>query len=643
MIVDISDFNQSQWTRRLALVLIMLSLLAVCWVEGTALFDRYAVNEDMRNYYWMARFQDPSLFANDPLATDVVTDLNVLGHTVVVYFRSLGYSLLFYLLSFVIEPIWVSKLLVFVLMPLSVVYVFGLGRLLRDNVTGLLLTLLYIFFIMSSPSSVSLITGLQRAFTMPLLVAFLYYLLRLHYWAAAGVVVLGGLFYLPVLPITALTYAFSFVRIDWPVKVTWQLSRHKVVPFLVAIVVSAALVAPAFLVEVQASATNSESQQVRILDDPMYQKGGRAALFTVYPLLGRAGILDEGWDVLNNLVLLLTVICIWAVVGNRSLRLNVEVWYLLLSGLVLALASWFTISVLSSFLLYYPSRFTRGTIFLFTLCFIAWNLPDFVRSVALSLRRNVRRLVWFLIGLEVILIVMPLLALDRYGAGSMLGVSNARTLLPMLGGVTVLVGVALLARSSPPQSHGLQFAAGRIGRVLTVTISVMGVLMVVVLAALYMYAVGHGFLEPSADERALYEFLHTLPKDTLLAGEPGMMSSVPLFAKRPVLFSTEDIGGNDQAILDFFDAYYAETADAAGTFCRQYGVDYLVVNQGLFTQEYLAQRRVFFFEPYNDHIVAAVTWRTDFALNNIPDDRKLFQSGPLFVVKCDEEMFANLD
>jgi hypothetical protein len=340
--------------------------------------------------------------------------------------------------------------------------------------------------------------------------------------------------------------------------------------------------------------------------------------------------------------LLLTVIFIWAVVGNRSLRLNVEVWYLLLSGLTLAIASWFTISVLSSFMLYYPSRFTRGTIFLFALCFVAWNLADFVHAIALSLRRNARRLVWFLIGLEVIIVVMPMLAPDRHDMGSGQGMSNVQMLLPVLGGVAVLLGVGLLIRSRHFQSHGVQFTVGRIGHVLTVIVSVMGGLMVVALAALYMRAVEHGFLKTSAEERALHEFLHALPKDTLLAGDPETMSSVPLFAQRPVLFSAEEIGSNDQAIQDFFDAYYAETAKAISAFCRQYSVDYLVVNQKGFAQDYLAQQK-FFFEPYNDGIVAAVTSRTDFVLNSFPDDRKLFQSGPLFVVKCDEETFASLD
>jgi len=125
-----------------------------------------------------------------------------------------------------------------------------------------------------------------------------------------------------------------------------------------------------------------------------------------------------------------------------------------------------------------------------------------------------------------------------------------------------------------------------------------------------------------------------LPKDVVLAGSPQLLSNVPLFAARQVLYSTERPGKDPVLLTSALAAYYAETLQSVATFCSSYGVDYLVVDQADYAREYVADGRLFF-EPYNEELLAAVDGRGSFALMGIPREHELFRSGDLFVVSCD--------
>jgi hypothetical protein len=140
-------------------------------------------------------------------------------------------------------------------------------------------------------------------------------------------------------------------------------------------------------------------------------------------------------------------------------------------------------------------------------------------------------------------------------------------------------------------------------------------------------------INPSPAERDLYEFVGTLPKDVMLMGDPDVMSAIPLFSRRSVLFRALQ-PRRTAPILPFFDAYYAEAPASVLSFCQEYGIDYLVVNQQEFEPDYLAAGQ-FFYEPYNEVIAETVAARSDFRLAQIRDDQKLFESDGLFVIPCD--------
>lgn len=84
----------------------------------------------------------------------------------------------------------------------------------------------------------------------------------------------------------------------------------------------------------------------------------------------------------------------------------------------------------------------------------------------------------------------------------------------------------------------------------------------------------------------LYEFLATLPKPSLIAGNTHLVAGIPLFAKRKILVV-------DEFALPYFKGYYREvtrrrtalqkaletpSADELARFCREFGVSHLVID-----------------------------------------------------------------
>jgi hypothetical protein len=144
-------------------------------------------------------------------------------------------------------------------------------------------------------------------------------------------------------------------------------------------------------------------------------------------------------------------------------------------------------------------------------------------------------------------------------------------------------------------------------------------------------------LDPPPAERELLRFLETLPKDVLLAGTPCALDNVPLFAKRQVLFNCDLVSQDANLIREAFNAYYTNDAQVVIDFCQAHGVDYLVVDWQVYSEEYLATEKIFF-EPYHQELLPQLVDRDTFVLAQVPDESKVFQSESFFVVPCDSSL-----
>jgi hypothetical protein len=292
-------------------------------------------------------------------------------------------------------------------------------------------------------------------------------------------------------------------------------------------------------------------------------------------------------------------------------------------------------------LLRYGFKYTSPIWPLFLLVTIACNAEPFAEAVARLWSRPKGRGGVLLTGLGGAVIIFVALTFSPVYAGFEAPLfQSVRTIGIGAGGILYILGINQLARlrlRAPLDSAGRASVAGSTAGPRRAKWVALGIMCLVLILSYGLRM--HPLPVMAAGQQAiLYETISTLPKDTLLAGDPLIMSNVPPFSKRSVLFSKEITDAADNRILDFFDAYYAESPETVVSFCQQYGVDYLVVNERDFAPDYIAAGQ-FFYAPFNEAIAEMASGRSGFVLSRVPDDRKLVQSGDLFLIPCEAHVF----
>ncbi|MFQ5577705.1 MAG: hypothetical protein ACE5G8_12050, partial [Anaerolineae bacterium] len=498
--------NPDTRANRLLAAIVAASLLLALWSQWPYLADKYRVIKDVQNFYWMDRFQDPDLFTTDYLWGYRLLEVTLFGRRVILLPRSLGFGLVFYAASFFTDHIWFSKTLIFLLLPLCVIYLFKLGRLVGDTRAAASLSLFFVFFILASPQSISLATGVQRAFAIPLLIMLVYYLTTQNYAAGGALMFVSLLFYFPNFPLAVLTYGLSMARVKGRFKAPAAVSFRRLAPFVAGLALSGLVVALTLAVESPASYT---PRQVPIIKDPQYRLEGNAPMFPGPPLIGRAGLLDSMADIVNVSVLLAFCGLVYAVLGRRSLRqLPPAAWYLLAAGLVMYAASLVFVVGLSSFALYLPSRYSRAVLFLVPLCFVGLNWPDFLAQAPAWYRKNARSL-WLFIGAP------GLLALGMCALlpASVAPAAGKQVVGVMLSGVAVAAGSAALCWLAPRLKPRLRAERSLLKRAAAVApLLAVGAVMVS-LGAVYLRRMPTVPINPTPAERDIFAFVSTLPKD----------------------------------------------------------------------------------------------------------------------------------
>ncbi|MFC1975344.1 hypothetical protein ACFLXQ_02975 [Chloroflexota bacterium] len=619
------------------LVLIIVSLLAVGWLQAPRLSDEFRVDEDFRSFYWMSKFQDSSLFPNyfQGYAT-----IHLPWGDVLVMFESLGYGLLFYGASFFITPILFSKILPFLLMPITVWYLFQFGQSGRDRTTGILLAVGFLFFNLASSSSISTINGLQRSFVTTLIIALIYYVHRQKYLAAVVVIFLSALIYAPVFAFGVTVWGLCALKISWRVR-RLSLIQGGLGYLLVAFCLGTLILLPILLpgvidvfgmeklAEVEQKQQSSEppSTYKYMWNDPSYQTDGISPLFIIFPLVGRGGLVDMGEDMINLLIFFVIGCLIYLVRGRKALSLPKVVWCMLWGTLILFVMAWLVIWLTGSPLLYWPSRYTRVGLFMFGLIFVLWNIVDFVKESPVLIQRNPKRLIWLIVGIEVLILGLVIWYPSEWAK---IRHFNMKWLLIFAGGVIGILGTVVIRR--PPRStpRKVSLSGTRAGRVLMVATALLFLMGWAVYAPIFTEV---SYLNPPQAERALFKFLETLPKDTLIAGTPCALDSVPLFAKRQALFSCE-FGDRETVIPEALQAYYTDDKQVIIDFCHTHNIDYLVVDLKTYSEQFVNQRQIYF-EPYNQKLLAHIAGQDTFVLAEVPDEVKIFQTENFFVVPCD--------
>ncbi len=601
--------DEHNWHLIAAIVISLIWSFLVLWPKLT---DYYRVPGDVRTFYWMAKFQDPALFPfDDFLARNDLVELNFWGSPVLIYPTSLGYGFLFYLASFIVEPFLFGKLLFFFLVPFSVMALFKLGKKITGkNQIAFILCIPFAYFNVPSSTAMSVASGLQRAFALPLLILFLYSFESKKYRLASLLIPLSALIYIPTALLIAITYLFSFVDLKKENGFSIQLDGEKIYPFFLAILLTlpiAAWVLIDWFDLLDSLTTPTLVREFRNLDH----------LFIGFPWLGRTSFFTKLGDAFDFLVLLFLSALIYFIFREKSLKsYPSSCWYLLLAGMFLYALSLGTILAFSSTIFYLPSRYSRLSLFLVLLIFVGINLKQFLAYVTDHFVEAIK----MIMGGGVMVLVGFFVIDHLWG--------ETASILYATGWIEIFVFLSI----------GLSFfvlyrtwsAQSRQGFNLVFPIAMAG--LALLLGVLHGRVTGFLTLNPSKEQRTLYGYVSQLPKDALLSGSPDELSDITLFSQREVLI--KDLHPNRiMPIVDAMDAYYAENPAEIVKFCQRYGVDYLVRDMKDFEPSFINQGR--FFSVYNQTIQNKVMERTDFALIHVQPE---FEYGALGVIECDDDL-----
>ncbi|MGB6064752.1 MAG: hypothetical protein WBG50_08070 [Desulfomonilaceae bacterium] len=158
----------------------------------------------------------------------------------------------------------------------------------------------------------------------------------------------------------------------------------------------------------------------------------------------------------------------------------------------------------------------------------------------------------------------------------------------------------------------------------------------IVLAAFSLYRTG---IYDYSKDAALYKFVQSTPKSSLMAGNPSLMDNVLTFGRRKA-FVTYKLSHTwyktywsiiKKRTFDLFRAYYAQDPEVVREFCRKNGIDYLIVRDADFKPDYLKKGEIHF-EPFDSYIRDLVKFRAHFAVLDGKTFPPIYNKGGIRVI-----------
>ncbi len=517
-------------------LLIILSLAVAAIAQYPALTNYYLVEDDVaQRLFFIPKLYDDSLFQND-----LVTMFSSSPA-----FNPPAYLLVYYLFGFFLPVAVASKIVPFILSVLTMIFLFRLGKELGTKNSGVLLAILGIFHLWYMRFFSG---GLQRGIVVPIIVAFLYYLVKKDPLKIAITLFLEALIYPPASLLCALTYFFATSFSGWNKRRAAIFSWTAMACMLVALPL-------AFYHNAEIGPLVSYEEAKSMAE---FGNNGRVPIFYSSFLEAITSDSDDVGLRFGSGILFFVSLTLFLVLGRKSIALREELWLFVSSGVILYLLAYFFMfkEFIGGLQLYNPSKYLKYSLPFFLLIFISVN---FSRLLA---KFKVRK--------------------------------TART----------------------------------------------GSYIILIISAALFYSANFEYVFLDCNHPALYDYLLTVPKDSVLSGHPDTMDCIPLYTQRKVLFSYEhnipyyssyysEIKNRTYAGLD---AFYSESIDSVSEFCVNYGVDYLIIDRRYFLPRYFnfGTRP---FEPFYSYILNTFKNKS-FALESISPKKMDFDDGELFVVNC---------
>lgn len=545
-------------------VLLLFALGIAFSSQWPALSRPDVMSDDVRQHiFWMHQFRDPALFQNDLLT---LYSKN---------FQPWGFVAVYWLFSFFADPFLLSKLLPFGLLLVSVFYLYRLVRDLAGTFAGVVAALMFtvnpVFFMRMTG-------GLSRGFAYPLMIAFLYYLVRRDYLKTAAVFVLQCLFYPVALPVCLLTYALSFFGIQGR-RPAFFWDRKKAVCFAVSGILCFGLLGAKYLCERHPEIGEVMSGDQVVRNPDFYVEGGRDAFLPLEPVW-KTIAREAAEGVLTPLV----HYNYYKAVGGDPV-----------AGYALAeKIKKIFIAILMAFWLFEILRGrTRLPAVLFLFFLSSVLMYQIAAAVVLKLYFPARYIEY----------PVKLLMLIFFVLGVTHGLSKIRPGWGRTAGQAVLIVFVLLHSGMNARNTNL---------------------MSMIKAA------------------PVYDFIRRLPKDSMIAAHPFLADGIPYFTDRKTFIMLklsnpmyskywETI---KKRTYGFFDAYYSPDPMAIYQFLLDNGIDFVVVNRMHFILPYFLGND-FYFEPFNAYIAKIVRRTNHYAMVEVPPTLTLFNYNEYFIVHRD--------
>jgi len=532
---------------------VLSCVLATLYLEWAIIFQRGVYQTDaLIHEFWMRRFQDGGLF-HDPLTTVLVRS----GYI------PLGVQGLYYVLSYLVDPVRLGAVGAVFVAPLSAWLVFRIVREQTDwRPAAWLGAALFVL-----PWNVQQFNGMHaRAFGEPVVLLTLYLLLRRRLGWAALIPPVATMLYPPAAAVSLIMVIVAAARSL--VSDRSSPARRIAVAAGSAAATALATIAPT-VANIQHSNLISEAAARHY---PEFSGRGQMQFFSKSFLQLMRGPYS-GFDLdTSGCVLLAGCIAVLLVPGNVR-RVRADVWVLAAASLAMFAASY---SVL--FRLYLPNRYTHSMVAFFCIVIaVCWRptwafLARWVSSwgaliVACALPAAI---VWLAAR------VVPL-GPQMTSQGFSALVRHDRWLyLAWLVAACLVAATVLVVKGRRAQGAAVTFAAVLAGTLLVGGVAVAG---------------GGEAAGIACPDAPLYGYLQTLPKDTIVTGDPIAINCIPIAAERPVLMSQKLYQVYDQNVLHFarprmlaeIRAYYGNSLQDIVRLRIMYGAGVIVVNRDLFS------------------------------------------------------------
>lgn len=616
----------------LLLAALGIGLIIALWIQLPSLLDPVRSNDDLRNLYWLHRMVEPSLFAGDTLLGHQLLEFKIGEKVLVINKFSPGFALLFILSKSVGSVVLFSKLLIFPLMFISIIFLFRLGSIIGTRETALALCFGFSVLNLILSSNISVAGGLQRSFALPLMIALLYYLSSEKYWRAAFIVFLSSSIYPPIFVLGAATFGISLLKFRNTNFKGISVHQKAIPPLMAATLLGGLLLLPAAITQEHDQISTTLNQSDSPLTITSIQEG-RYPLFTFFPFIGAGGI-ASGADGLNIMIMVIIAVGTKFLIKQKSQPLPHVVVSLIMASIVCFVISWLAILITNSFLLYLPSRYAQSTIIIFLLFYFVLNGKVAMQLAAQKLTRASQTPITAILIISVLIV-----AVISYGWLNFPSKSLFLVFAGVLVGLWLAIVILLSTHKLRQPSHNIRHAHLKPTNLSTKEWAILGAIIFLGLA--FYGRLFDGDITLSDNEQSLVAYLETLPEDTRLGGTPCTLDSVPLFAKRMILFSCETPSSNPVIMQEALESYYAEDAQTINSFCQKHDIDYLVIDQDTYDEAYIDEGK-FLFEPFDSFMKQELPDNQKYFLANLSPEMILYQNNSLIVTPCPLNSAVNL-